>query len=199
MPVTPSGRLASRVISNALIRRFLGFDHPPRDVRWSGVGRRMRVLEVGPGAGLFTRSLLEAVGPRGWVVGLEYSSEAALELYRLGRSRSVGADGIGRLSVVVGDASVPPFSLKMHFDAVCCFYSLEEVAKFECAAAALGDMVLEDGLFVAFFWRPLGHRRKRRKIAEVLAEKGFRKEAEWADMQNVRQVWRRISIPTTTG
>lgn len=186
MPVTPTGRAAARIVGNRLVRRVLGFDHPKRDVAWAGIAPGMKVLEIGPGSGLFTEALLAAVGPEGRVVGVEYSQEAAsLLAERL-------ADGSGTpLDVVVGDARSLPLGPAARFDAVCCFYSLEEVPGSDTVAARLASLVEPRGLFVVFFWRPLARSTKRDAVARAVEGAGFRLVGRRADVQNVRLVWRR--------
>lgn len=186
MPVTPSSRAAARIVGNRFVRRVLGFDHPKRDIAWAGITWGMKVLEIGPGSGLFTEALLAVVGPRGRVVGVEYSHEAAsLLLERF-------ADGSeAPLDVVVGDARSLPLGPAARFDAVCCFYSLEEVAGSDAVAALLASLVEPRGLFVAFFWRPLARSTKRDAVARAVESVGFRLVGRRADVQNVRLVWRR--------
>ncbi len=183
MPVTPGGGLAARVVGNRLVRRYLGFDLPERDVRWAGVTEGMRVLEIGPGSGLYTRALLERVGAEGVVVGVDYSEQAA----RVLAGRLEGA------RVVVGDALRLPISAHARFDAICSFYSLEEVPSAAEVAASLSSLLADGGTFVLFLWRPLCGRKKRSSILDALASAGLQVEAVWSDIQNVRVLLRKVS------
>lgn len=184
MPVTPGGKISARVVGNRTIRRLLGFDLPERDVRWAGIAPGMRVLEIGPGRGLYTRALLEAVGPTGLVVGVEYFEEAA----------GILAEEVDRACVVVGDARKLPISNHAGFDAVCCFYSIEEVPERDSVLEELSHLIVEGGILVLFLWRPLCRRDKRSSILDVLESEGLGVEATWADLQNVRVVLRKSRL-----
>ncbi len=187
MPFTPGGKIPARIVGNPTIRRLFGFDLPPRDVRWAGIEPGMRVLEIGAGRGLYTRALLQAVGPTGSVVSLEYSEEAARIL----------AKELESARVVVADARLLPIRQDQRFDALCCFYSIEEIPDNLAVAAELARFVIEGGLAILFFWRPLCGRRKRCSILDVLRLEGFTVEAEWSDLQNVRVVLRKSSLTSS--
>lgn len=181
MPVTPSGRLAALVVGNRTVRRLLGFDLPERDVRWAGITKGMRVLEIGAGRGLYTRALEEAVGPDGMVVAIEYSEDAAGLLAR---------DAVSA-RVIVGDATKLPISKRCQFDAVCCYYSIEEIPETESVLRRAAGVLGEGGKIVLHLWRPLCRRRKRSSILAVLQSEGLDTEATWSDLQNVRLVLRK--------
>jgi ubiquinone/menaquinone biosynthesis C-methylase UbiE len=181
VPVTPGGKIAARIVGNRTIRRVLGFDLPERDVRWAGLTPGMRVLEIGSGRGLYTGALLGAVGASGFVLAVEYFEEAA---------RILGAEFDGA-KVIVGDARRLPIADGQTFDAICCFYSIEEVPDYTVALGELARLVRKGGIMVLFLWRPLCRKGKRSSIVDVLKSAGFEVEARWADIQNVRVVLRK--------
>src|SRR4051794_3135721 len=79
--------------------------------RAAGLGRGMRVLDVGSGAGDVAVLVAELVGPEGEVLGVE-TDGAALETAR-GRVQGLG---LGNVTLVEGDART--VALEGEFDAV---------------------------------------------------------------------------------
>ncbi|MER3520753.1 MAG: hypothetical protein C4317_00320 [Acidimicrobiia bacterium] len=181
MPLTPAGRLSALIVGNRTIRRVLGFDLPERDVRWAGVRRGMRVLELGAGRGLYTQALEKAVRPDGTVVAIEYSEEAARLLHK----------DVPAARVVVGDATKLPISERSRFDAICFFYSIEEIPEAEIVLRQASRLVAPGGMIILHLWRPLSPKRKRSSIVGVLRSERFQIEARWSDFQNVRMVLKR--------
>lgn len=75
----------------------------------AGLRRGERVLEVGPGRGVLTRPLLDAVGAGGEVVAVEYDAELA---------RALRTDAPPQLRLVRGDAARVDLSAHGPFDAI---------------------------------------------------------------------------------
>jgi ubiquinone/menaquinone biosynthesis C-methylase UbiE len=89
-------------------------------LRLLGIRPGERVLEIGCGAGGALVALARAVGPAGWVVGLDLSPG----MIRQARARLRGAGPARRTELVVADACAVPFA-DASFDAVFMAFTLE--------------------------------------------------------------------------
>jgi cyclopropane fatty-acyl-phospholipid synthase-like methyltransferase len=82
------------------------------DVRWSGIQRGMRVLDLGCGAGDISLWIAKLVGPTGLVVGVDESAEAI----DVAKKRATVADQCYWTRFVIGDLNT--FAPHERFDAV---------------------------------------------------------------------------------
>lgn len=181
-PWTPHFGFAARVISSRWFRRYFGGDFPERDIRWGGVQSGMDVYELGAGAGLYTLPLARSLGRSGRLAAVEYWPSGAALL-----SDRVRKAGLGNVVVHVGDGNALP-ARSSSFDAVCCFYSIEEIPRCENVALQLGEALRPGGLMILFLWRPLCRRAKRNSLLGTLKDAGFREVAVWKSIQNYRIV-----------
>lgn len=181
-PWTPSFGLAARVIGNPTYRRVFGGDIPDRDIRWGGIRPGMDVYELGAGGGLYTIPLARALGRSGRLSAGEYWPAGAAILHK-----RVAKSGLANTLVHVGDGNALP-ARPRSLDAVCCFYSLEEIPGCEAVGAQLVDALRPGGLLILFLWRPLCRRTKRDSLLASLERNGMTETARWKTMQNVRIV-----------
>lgn len=181
-PWTPRFGLAARVISSRWFRRYFGGDLPERDIRWGGVRVGMDVYELGAGAGLYTLPLAQCIGESGRLAAGEYWPAGAALL--AGRVRKAGVNNV---VVHVGDGNALP-ARPGSLDAVCCFYSIEEIPGCANVALQLGEALRPGGLMILFLWRPLCRRAKRNSLIASLKKAGFREAAVWRSLQNYRIV-----------
>lgn len=181
-PWTPRFSLAARVIGNPTWRRLAGGDLPDRDIRWSGIRPGMDVYELGAGGGLYTLPLARANSGGRLAAGEYWPAGAALLAKRVRDAQ------LSNVLVHVGDGNAMPTSGDS-LDAVCCFYSIEEIPGCEAVALQLIEALKPGGLLVLFLWRPLCRRRKRESLLSVVTSHGMREVARWKTMQNVRLVF----------
>lgn len=181
-PWTPSFGLAARVISSRWFRRYFGGDLPERDIRWGGVRPGMSVYELGAGAGLYTLPLAKALGTSGRLAAGEYWPAGATLL-----AKRVRKAELTNVVVHVGDGNALP-AAPASLDAVCCFYSIEEIPGCDNVARQLAQALRPGGLMVLFLWRPLCRRSKRKSLLDALEKAGLDQVAVWKSLQNYRVV-----------
>lgn len=186
-PITPGWSVA--IITNPLVRRVLGGDLPERDVRWAGIREGMRVYEIGAGGGLYSSALAGAVGPKGILVAGEIHPRSAAYL-----RRRMGAKGHRNVLVHRADGNALPLR-DGAMDALCAFYSVEEIPGVEEMAPELTRVVAPGGFMVLFLWRPLIRRRRREKFLAGLEQLGFERVAVWKTFQNYKVVMERRARP----
>lgn len=142
----------------------------------------MDVYELGAGAGLYTLPLAQCIGESGRLAAGEYWPAGAALL--AGRVRKAGVNNV---VVHVGDGNALP-ARPGSLDAVCCFYSIEEIPGCANVALQLGEALRPGGLMILFLWRPLCRRAKRNSLIASLKKAGFREAAVWRSLQNYRIV-----------
>lgn len=181
-PWTPRYGLAARVIGSRWIRRVFGGDLPERDIRWGGIRPGMDVYELGAGAGLYTLPLSRELGSEGRLAAGEYWPAGALML----RNR-LYKEGATNVIVHVADGNALP-APPGGFDAICCFYSLEEIPNCHNVVPQLISALRPGGHLILFLWRPLCRRVKRESLLATIKRAGLREVAVWKSLQNYRVV-----------
>ena len=91
---------AALLLNNALRRRV---QRPGRTLEQMGIGKGMRVLELGPGSGFFTPEAARCVGDSGRLCCVDVEPELVSRL-----RRKVGRAGLSNVDLIVGDGQHLP-------------------------------------------------------------------------------------------
>jgi len=128
-------------------------------------GPEKRILDVGSGAGFFTSDLAKAVGPSGWVCGIDISNQ----MLNLARKRCAQQPWV---EFRQADATRLPFQ-EQHFDVVVSMQVLEYVIDIRTALSEFyrvlrpgGQVVLMDTDWDSLVWYSIAPERANHILAE---------------------------------
>ena len=127
-------------------------------VRFAGVGRADRVLDVACGTGIVARTAADVTGPDGRIVGIDLN-EAMLTVARRVRPE---------LSWRQGDAAALPF-VDASFDAVLCQSGLMFVPDVVAALREMARVVAADGVVAVQVWSGLDRQVGFRPLADAVS------------------------------